>query len=353
MPETKKKQSTTAADKKKNTAKKKAAPKKKPVKKSTKAAAKTTKKILPPPMTEQELREREEEARAEALAAAIESDQNIPDDDNENEDEENEGHEDEQTGEEDYGLLPVLITAAIIALCFRIFIFQPFNIPSGSMYPNLLVGDYLFVSKYSYGYSRYSFPDWLFVQFKGRIMEKEPQRGDIVVFRQPHQLHVDYIKRIIGMPGDKIQMREGLLYLNDEIVPREFVATEERDENGLIDVYSKYEETLPNGVKHYIYEKSDWEFYDDTREYTVDDDHYFVMGDNRDGSLDSRATDKVGLVPKENLIGQAKLLFFSTEGIGNACPLGDGFFRYPRNLGCLIWHGLKNIRYSRLFTRLH
>src|SRR5690606_9141954 len=114
------------------------------------------------------------------------------------------------------------------------------------------------------------------------------------------QMHVDYIKRIIGLPGDKIQMREGLLYINDEIVPREFLNTEERGENGVLDVYSKYEETLPNGVKHYIYEKSDWEFYDDTREYEVPEGHYFVMGDNRDGSLDSRATDKVGLVPKEN-----------------------------------------------------
>ncbi len=346
MPETKKKQKTAAAAKKTPAAKKKTAPKKKPAKAAKKTAAKTTKKILPPPVTEQELQEREKEARAAELAAAIEADQAVPEDDDTDE-------KDEQEIKEDYGLLPVLVFAALIALCFRIFIFQPFNIPSGSMYPNLLVGDYLFVSKYSYGYSRYSFPDWLFVAFKGRILEKEPQRGDIVVFRQPHQLNVDYIKRVIGLPGDKVQMREGLLYINDEIVPREFVATEERGENGLIDVYSKYEETLPNGVKHYIYEKSDWEFYDDTREYEVSDGHYFVMGDNRDGSLDSRATNKVGLVPKENLIGQAKLLFFSTEGVGNACPLGDGFFRYPRNLGCLIWHGLKNIRYSRLFQRLH
>lgn len=343
MPETKKQKSTATAPKKKPAAKKKTAPKKKP---AAKTARKTVKKALPPPMTAQELLERE----AEALAAAIEADADVPEDEN---DETDKDEDDRPAAEEDYGILPVLIVAALIAFCFRIFVFQPFNIPSGSMYPNLLVGDYLFVSKFSYGYSRYSFPDLLFVDFKGRVFEKEPERGDIAVFRQPRQMHVDYIKRIIGLPGDKIQMREGLLYINDEIVPREFLNTEERGENGMLDVYSKYEETLPNGVKHYIYEKSDWEFYDDTREYEVPEGHYFVMGDNRDGSLDSRATDKVGLVPKENLIGKAQLLFFSTEGIGNACPLGDGFFRYPQNLGCLVWHGVKNIRYSRMFRPVH
>lgn len=342
MPETKKQKSGSAAPKKKQTAKKKT---------SAKKTAKTAKKKLPPPVTEQELREREKEARAEALAAAITADNAVPEDDEDGDT--GQDKDDRKETQEDYGILPVLVIAALIALCFRIFVFQPFNIPSGSMYPNLLVGDYLFVSKFSYGYSRYSFPDWLFVDFKGRVFEKEPERGDIAVFRQPRQMHVDYIKRIIGLPGDKVQMREGLLYLNGEIVPREFLGTEERGENGMMDVYSKYEETLPNGVKHYIYEKSDWEFYDDTIEYEVPDGHYFVMGDNRDGSLDSRATDKVGLVPKENLIGKAKLLFFSTEGIGDACPLGDGFFRYPKNLGCLIWHGVKNIRYSRMFRPVH
>lgn len=342
MPETKKQKSGSAAPKKKQTAKKKT---------SAKKTAKTAKKKLPPPVTEQELREREKEARAEALAAAITADNAVPEDDEDGDT--GQEKDDRKETQEDYGILPVLVIAALIALCFRIFVFQPFNIPSGSMYPNLLVGDYLFVSKFSYGYSRYSFPDWLFVDFKGRVFEKEPERGDIAVFRQPRQMHVDYIKRIIGLPGDTVQMREGLLYLNGEIVPREFLGTEERGENGVTDVYSKYEETLPNGVKHYIYEKSDWEFYDDTIEYEVPDGHYFVMGDNRDGSLDSRATDKVGLVPKENLIGKAKLLFFSTEGIGDACPLGDGFFRYPKNLGCLIWHGVKNIRYSRMFRPVH
>lgn len=342
MPETKKQKSSSAAPKKKQIAKKKT---------SAKKTAKTAKKKLPPPVTEQELREREKEARAEALAAAITADNAVPEDDEDGDT--GQEKDDRKETQEDYGILPVLVIAALIALCFRIFVFQPFNIPSGSMYPNLLVGDYLFVSKFSYGYSRYSFPDWLFVDFKGRVFEKEPERGDIAVFRQPRQMHVDYIKRIIGLPGDTVQMREGLLYLNGEIVPREFLGTEERGENGVTDVYSKYEETLPNGVKHYIYEKSDWEFYDDTIEYEVPDGHYFVMGDNRDGSLDSRATDKVGLVPKENLIGKAKLLFFSTEGIGDACPLGDGFFRYPKNLGCLIWYGVKNIRYSRMFRPVH
>jgi len=347
MPETQKKKNATSTPKKKTAVKKKPAAKtKKTVKKAKAAATKTVKKNLSPPMTQQELLEREEEALVESLAENINADEKLTAYSNDATDE-------QEPVQEDYGLIPVLIVAALIAFCFRIFIFQPFNIPSGSMYPNLLVGDYLFVSKYSYGYSRYSFPDWLFVDFDGRVMDTPPTRGDVVVFRQPKELYVDYIKRIIGLPGDKIQMREGILYINDKVVPREFLNVEERVEEGQNEVYSKYEETLPNGVKHFIYEKSDWEFYDDTREYEIPEGHYFVMGDNRDGSLDSRATDKLGPIPEDNLIGKARVLFFSTEGIGDACPLDDSFFRYPKNLACMIWHGTKNIRYNRLFNIVH
>jgi len=348
MPDTKKKQNAAATPKKKTTPKKKPAAKAKKSAKKTGTAAKTVKKTLPPPMTEQELRQREEDARIEDIAENIAADEDLAAHDPDTKE-----LQEQEPEQEDYGLIPVLIIAALIAFVFRIFVFQPFNIPSGSMFPNLLVGDYLFVSKYSYGYSRYSFPDWLFVDFDGRVMTTPPKRGDVVVFRQPKELYVDYIKRVIGLPGDKIQMREGILYINGKVVPREFLNVEELVEEGQNTVYSKYEETLPNGVKHFIYEKSDWEFYDDTREYEVPEGHYFVMGDNRDGSLDSRATDKLGPIPEENLIGKARVLFFSTEGIGDACPLDDSFFRYPKNLACLIWHGTKSIRYSRLFKIVH
>lgn len=261
--------------------------------------------------------------------------------------------EENEQDEAEPSIIPVLIMAAVIAMCFRIFVFQPFNIPSGSMFPNLLVGDYLFVSKYSYGYSKYSFPDWMNVQFEGRIAGSQPERGDIAVFRQPRRTGVDYIKRIIGLPGDTVQVTGGILYINEEAVPRTHLGLEERGESGVFDVYQKYNETLPGGVEHWIYEKSDYETYDDTEKFLVPEGFYFVMGDNRDGSLDSRATIDVGMVPDENLIGRAGMIFFSTEGVGNACPLGDGFFRYPKNLFCHFVTWAKVTRYSRIFKILH
>lgn len=261
--------------------------------------------------------------------------------------------EENEHDEAEPSIIPVLIMAAVIAMCFRIFVFQPFNIPSGSMFPNLLVGDYLFVSKYSYGYSKYSFPDWMNVKFDGRIAGSQPARGDIAVFRQPHRVGIDYIKRVIGLPGDTVQVTGGILYINDEAVPRTHLGLEERGEAGVFDVYQKYMETLPGGIEHLIYEKSDYERYDDTEKFLVPDGFYFVMGDNRDGSLDSRAPLQVGMVPDENLIGRATIIFFSTEGAGNACPLGDGFFRYPQNLLCHFVTWAKVTRYSRIFKTLH
>ena len=257
--------------------------------------------------------------------------------------------------EREPSIWPMLALAAIFALCFRIFVFQPFNIPSGSMFPTLLVGDYIFVSKYSYGYGPYSTPDWLPIKFthKGRINGKPPQRGDVVVFRQPQKLNVDYIKRVIGLPGDTVQVIEGRLYINGKIVPRIYEGVEELGYNSVIDVFSKYKEILPNGKEHFIYEKSDFDTYDNTELFTVPEDYYFVMGDNRDGSLDSRAKEHVGMVPFENLIGKARFFFFSTEGVGNKCPLGDGIFKYPVNLFCYITTLPKVIRYSRIFQSIN
>ncbi|TVQ83770.1 MAG: signal peptidase I [Micavibrio sp.] len=252
---------------------------------------------------------------------------------------------------EDRGFWSALALAAVLAFCFRIFLYQPFNIPSSSMYPNLLIGDYLFVSKLSYGYSRFSFPDFLHVDFRGRVFEKQPERGDIAVFRQPYERGIDYIKRIIGLPGDTVQMRSGELYINGERVPRTFIDIREHDDEGVIETFSKYETTLPNGVTHYIYEKSDDEYYDNTPLFTVPDGHYFFMGDSRDASLDSRS-DRVGMIPADHLIGRATIIFFSTAGIGDSCPVREGFFAHPRMLGCIVYNGVKNIRYRRIFRHI-
>jgi signal peptidase I len=244
-------------------------------------------------------------------------------------------------------LLKAMAVAAIIALLIRSFLFEPFNIPSGSMFPTLLVGDYLFVEKYSYGYSRYSFPGD-FIPFEGRIMESQPKRGDVIVFRQPKHPEIDYIKRLIGLPGDKIQMKEGRLYINGKIVPRDFQGTENFKDEDAFNVYNKYIETLPNGVKHYIYEISDEGPLDNTDEYVVPDDMYFAMGDNRDASLDSRVQDQVGFVPAENLVGRAAFIFYSTEGLGGKCN-NEGTFSAFANAGCAVVTYPQAIRFSRIF----
>lgn len=209
-------------------------------------------------------------------------------------------------------LFKTIIIAGAIALGFRSFLFEPFNIPSGSMVPTLLVGDYLFVSKFSYGYSRYSFPLGI-VPFDGRIAEDAPERGDVVVFRQPTDVSIDFIKRVVGLPGDRIQVKDGILYINGEQVERTYVGkTKARNATSVID-FRVYEETFPNGTKHYIQERSDNDSLDNTVEFTVLEDHYFMMGDNRDNSRDSR-TPSVGMVPAENLIGKAQILFYSHDG---------------------------------------
>ena len=202
-----------------------------------------------------------------------------------------------------------IIYAILIALGIRSALFEPFHIPSSSMVPTLLVGDYLFVSKYSYGYSRYSFPLDLPL-FTGRILGSPPHRGDVAVFRRPSDTSLDYIKRVIGLPGDRIQMKGGLLYINGDPVKREQI-DDYVDERNLS--YPQYIETLPGGVSHrIIQELGDTGPLADTPEILVQPGHYFMMGDNRDDSMDSRTTE-VGQVPAENLVGPAEVLFFSTD----------------------------------------
>lgn len=248
-------------------------------------------------------------------------------------------------------LLRAIASAAAIALLIRSLLFEPFNIPSGSMFPSLLVGDYLFVEKYSYGYSKYSLPLGI-VQFRGRIFESQPARGDVAVFRQPVRPDIDYIKRIIGLPGDRIQVKEGILHINDMPVMRDFQGGEDIRSDGGFSFYNKYIETLPNGVRHYIYEMSDTAPLDNTDVYTVPAGYYFAMGDNRDGSLDSRVQDEVGFVPAENLIGRAAIIFFSIKDMDDAC-LYEGTLASTRSFLCKLVSWPLAIRYNRVLKHVN
>ena len=202
-----------------------------------------------------------------------------------------------------------VIYAILIALVVRTFAFEPFNIPSGSMKPTLLVGDYLFVSKYSYGYSRYSFP-WSPPLFEGRILASEPERGDVVVFKKPSDNATDYIKRLVGLPGDRLQVIEGVLHINGEPVVREKAGQATDKDLFSIRTFEAYRETLPNGRQHMIWEASDNDHLDNTPEDMVPEGHFFFMGDHRDNSRDSRVLYDVGYVPLENLVGRAEFLFW-------------------------------------------
>ena len=232
--------------------------------------------------------------------------------------------------------IKTIIYAILIALLIRSLWFEPFKIPSGSMYPTLYVGDYLFVSKYTYGYSKHSFPFSLPL-FDGRIWEDEPQRGDVVVFKTPQDNSTDYIKRVIGLPGDRIKLENGRLFINGEMLERkneeEFVI---RNRFGSAERYRKYVEVLPGGKEHFILEVSDQEPNDDFEEIRVPEGNYFMMGDNRDRSDDSRVN--VGFVPAENLVGKARFLFFSHND--------KGAWYKP-------WTWPKIIRWSKIFDTLH
>ncbi len=208
-----------------------------------------------------------------------------------------------------------IIIAVVVALGVRTIAYEPFNIPSGSMMPTLLVGDYLFVSKMSYGYSRHSLPLSLPL-IPGRILFSEPERGDVAVFKLPSDNTTDYIKRIVGLPGDKIQVKEGILHINGKAVKRERAGeyVEHDAWTGRFRRVPRYLETLPNGREHYILEESDNGYADNTQVYTVPEGHYFGMGDNRDRSKDSRFLEDVGFIPRANLVGRADVKFFSVDG---------------------------------------
>ena len=228
----------------------------------------------------------------------------------------------------------VVVQALLIALVIRTVLFQPFNIPSGSMKGTLLVGDYLFVSQFSYGYSHYSLPLSLPL-FSGRIFASPPERGDVVVFRLPRDDTTDYIKRVIGLPGDRIQMIDGRLHINGVAVRRERVRDFIDDEDGTSERVRRWRETLPNGVSYETLDLEENGFLDNTEEYVVPSGHYFMMGDNRDNSADSRVLSAVGYVPFENLIGKAQVIFFS---------IGDGEPAWH------LWSWPFSVRWSRLFT---
>ncbi|MBO1074441.1 signal peptidase I [Roseomonas marmotae] len=215
--------------------------------------------------------------------------------------------------------LKTIVYAVLIAVGIRTVAFEPFNIPSGSMIPTLQVGDYLFVSKYAYGYSRYSLPFGPDL-FEGRIFGAVPKRGDVAVFKFPRDNSTDYIKRIIGLPGDRVQVRNGRLFLNGQEVPREALGLYTVEGDGPRITVRLFRETLPPSPgegprQHEILEASDNQAYDNTPEYLVPPGHVFAMGDNRDNSLDSRdMTVGVGFVPLENLVGRAEMIFFSVDG---------------------------------------
>lgn len=217
----------------------------------------------------------------------------------------------------------VILQALVLAVVVRTFLYQPFTIPSGSMMPTLLVGDYLFVSKFSYGYSRYSMPFGPDL-FDGRIWAGDPKRGQIVVFKLPSNPSIDYIKRLIGLPGDKIQVIDGVLHINGEAIKREAKGTWTPEDGG--PAIPVYEETLPDGVSYETLDVNPRSEGDNTPVFEVPPDHYFMMGDNRDNSLDSRFT--VGFVPFENLVGPASVIFFSVKN--DAHPLA--FWRWPSDM---------------------
>ena len=234
-----------------------------------------------------------------------------------------------------FGNLKSILIAIFIALLIRSFIFEPFNIPSGSMKPNLLVGDFIFVSKYSYGFSKHSLP-FSIPLIPEKIFSNTPERGDVVVFKTPENNRTDYIKRVIGLPGDKIEIKNGIIFINGSEILRkklnDFIDTDNKTSNKRVRMY-----------KEYFYNKeinildiTDNGITDNTQLFNVPENHFFVMGDNRDNSQDSRFISTVGFIPYENLVGKAHFIFFSLE---NA--------RFLQ-----IWKWPNSIRYERIFKKI-
>jgi signal peptidase I len=247
-------------------------------------------------------------------------------------------------------MIKVILQALAIAIVVRTFFFQPFNIPSPSMYPTLMVGDYLFVSKLSYGYGKYSFNFALGrqkdpivtccpVDFPGRkVLAELPERGDVAVFKLPTDTSVDYIKRVIGLPGDRIQVTDGVLFINGQVVKKErienYVDSDGRSNREDQPTVPQFLETLPNGVTYRVLDTSPRSDADNTAEYVVPANHYFMMGDNRDNSQDSRYLSEVGFVPIENFVGRADVIFFSIA---------------PQSAVWEIWKWPLNLRWTRFF----
>ena len=243
------------------------------------------------------------------------------------------------------------IVAILIAVFLRSFAYEPFTIPSGSMKPNLLVGDFLFVSKFSYGYSSYSVPFGRYLPFNGRIFYSRPKRGDVAVFKFPGDNKTDYIKRIIGLPGDTVSVKDGEVYVNNNKLNRSKVGTfEDMHRNGYLETFHLIKESNNSGKEYLVLDDIGYDgrinsnasenIFDvnNTKNYTVPKDHFFVMGDNREHSSDSRILSQVGYVPSDNLVGKAAMIFLSVEYSNNYFKiLGINFFKIP-----------KKIRYKRI-----
>ena len=231
-----------------------------------------------------------------------------------------------------------LFYALIIAVVIRSLFLQPFYIPSSSMEPNLLVGDRLFVTKYSYGYSKHSFP-FSPPFFKGRIFFNEPNRGDVVVFKTPSDNRTDYIKRLIGLPGDKIQFIDSNLYINDVEVLKSRTSKNDRIFCGknIFDSFT-FNEVLPEGKKHKTVYSTNFP-YQNSDPFIVPKKHFFFLGDNRDCSKDSRFLSSVGYVHEDNLVGKAQVIFFSSDR-----SVGSIFY---------FWKWQDSIRFDRFFKKIN
>ena len=231
-----------------------------------------------------------------------------------------------------------LFYALIIAVIIRSFLIQPFYIPSSSMEPNLLVGDRIFVTKYTYGYSKHSFPFSPPI-FKGRIMSNNPKRGDVVVFKTPADNRTDYIKRLVGLPGDVIKFQDSNLYLNNSEIIKSKISIKNRTFCGRKEInVSFFEEILPNGNKYNTVYLKNFTL-QNTDIFKVPENHYFFLGDNRDCSKDSRFLSSVGYVHQDNLVGKARFIFFSSD----------------RSIGSIFsfWKWNKSLRFDRFFTKIN